>query len=102
MAKANASYETMFIVDLRLGDEAVKGLVEKFTSMIAANGEILETSEETGKWGKKTFAYPIDDAKEGYYVLISFKAPANFIAELERVFHITEGIMRAVTVKTEK
>ena len=95
MAKANASYETMFIVDLRLGDDAVKALVEKFTSMIAANGEITKTDE----WGKRRFAYPIDDANEGYYVLVNFTAPANFIAELERVFHITEGIMRAVTVK---
>ena len=98
MAKANASYETLFVVDLRLGDEAVKGLVEKFTSMIAANGEITEVSE-TNPWGKRRFAYPIDDAEEGYYVLVNFTAPAEFIAELERVYHITEGIMRAITVK---
>ena len=97
MAKANASYETIFVVDLRLGEDAVKGLVEKFTSMIAANGEITETAE----WGKRRFAYPIDDANEGYYVLVNFTAPAEFPAELERVYHITEGIMRAITVKKE-
>ena len=97
MAKENLTYETLFVVDLRLGDEAVKGLVEKFTSLIAANGEIAEVNE----WGKRRFAYPIDDANEGYYVLVTFSAPANFIAELERVYHITEGLMRAITVKKE-
>ena len=97
MAKANASYETIFVVDLRLGEDAVKGLVEKFTSMIAANGEITETAE----WGKRRFAYPIDDANEGYYVLVNFTAPAEFPAELERVYHITEGIMRYIVVTSE-
>lgn len=98
MAKANASYETIFVVDLRLGEEAVKGVVEKFTSLIAANGEIAEVNE----WGKRRFAYPIDDANDGYYVLVNFTAPAEFIAELERIYHITEGIMRAITVKAEQ
>lgn len=97
MAKANASYETLFAVDLRLGDDAVKALVEKFTSLIAANGEITETTE----WGKRDFAYPIDDATSGYYVLVNFTAPAEFIAELSRVFNITEGVMRSMTVKKE-
>ena len=54
MAKANASYETIFVVDLRLGEDAVKSVVEKFTSMIGANGEIAEVNE----WGKRRFAYP--------------------------------------------
>ena len=45
MAKANASYETIFVVDLRLGEDAVKSVVEKFTSMIGANGEIAEVNE---------------------------------------------------------
>lgn len=97
MAKANASYETLFAVDLRLGDDAVNALVEKFTSLIAANGEITETTV----WGKRQFAYPIDDATEGYYVLVNFTAPATFIAELSRIFNITEGIMRSMTVKKE-
>ena len=97
MAKANVSYETIFVVDLRLGEEAVKGLVEKFTGMIAANGEVTEVNE----WGKRRFAYPIDDVNDGYYVLVNFNAPAAFVAELERVYHITEGIMRSIVVKKE-
>ncbi len=97
MAKANVSYETIFVVDLRLGEEAVKGLVEKFTGMIAANGEVVEVNE----WGKRRFAYPIDDVNDGYYVLVNFNAPAAFVAELERVYHITEGIMRSIVVKKE-
>ena len=95
MAKVNSSYETIFVVDLTLGEDGVKGLVEKFTSLIAANGEVTEVNE----WGKRRLAYPINDLNEGYYVLVNFNAPAEFPAELERIFGITEGILRSIIIK---
>ena len=98
MEKMNASYETIFVVDLQYGEEEVKALVEKFTKLIADNGTI----EETDEWGKRRLAYPINDLTEGYYVLVKFTAPAAFVSELERVFGITEGIMRSIVVKAGK
>ena len=95
MAKVNSSYETIFVVDLTLGEDGVKGMVEKFTSLIAANGEVSEVNE----WGKRRLAYPINDMNEGYYVLVNFSAPAEFPAELERIFGITEGILRSIIIK---
>jgi len=95
MEKINAAYETLFVVDLQNGEEATKQLIEKFTSLIAENGTITEVNE----WGKRRLAYPINDLNEGYYVLVTFTAPADFPAELERVFHITEGIMRSMIVR---
>ncbi len=97
MEKINASYETIFVVDLSNGEDAVKAMVEKFTSLIAANGTITEVNE----WGKRRLAYPINDLNEGYYVLVKFTAPAAFPAELERVYGITEGIMRSIVVRQE-
>ena len=95
MEKAMQNYETLFVVDVTLGEEAVKALVEKFTTLIAENGEITETNE----WGKRKLAYAIDYKTEGYYVLVNFKSAAGFPAELERIFNITEGIMRAIVIK---
>ncbi|MBE6639145.1 MAG: 30S ribosomal protein S6 [Ruminococcaceae bacterium] len=95
MAKVNSSYETIFVVDMTIGEDGVKGLVEKFTSLIAANGEVTEVNE----WGKRRLAYPINDLNEGYYVLVNFNAPAEFPAELERIFGITEGILRSIVIK---
>ena len=95
MEKVNAAYETLFIVDLSLGDEGVRALIDKFVGMITENGQITETAE----WGKRRLAYPINDLNEGYYVLVNFTAPAEFPDELERVFHITDGIMRSMTIR---
>lgn len=97
MEKINGSYETLFVVDLTDGEEAVKALIEKFTSMIAANGTITEVNE----WGKRRLAYPINDMNEGYYVLVNFTAPTDFPAELERVYNITDGIMRSIVTAKE-
>lgn len=97
MEKNNASYETLFVVDLTQGDDAVKALIEKFTSLIAANGTVNEVNE----WGKRRLAYPINDMNDGYYVLVKFTAPTDFPVELERVFGITDGIMRSIVVAQE-
>ena len=89
------SYETLFITDLSNGEEATQATVNKFTGLIGSNGEIVEVAD----WGKRRLAYPINDMNEGYYVLVNFTAPAEFPAELERIFGITEGIMRSIIIK---
>ena len=91
------SYETLFITDVSNGEEATKATVEKFTGLIASNGEIVEVAE----WGKRRLAYPINDMNEGYYTVVTHKAPASFLAELDRLFNIDESIMRSMTVKLE-
>ena len=99
MPKITGKYETIFIVNATLTEEAIKGLVEKFTSLIAANGEV----ESVDVWGKRRLAYPINYKTEGYYVLVSYKSKADFPQELERQFGITEGVLRYMTtVKCEK
>ena len=91
------SYETLFITDVSNGEEATKATVEKFTGLIASNGEIVEVAE----WGKRRLAYPINDMNEGYYTVVTHKAPADFLAELDRLFNIDESIMRSMTVKLD-
>lgn len=92
MENQNKSYETLFVVDTTLNEDGIKAVVEKFSSLIAANGEVTAVNE----WGKRRLAYPINDMTEGYYVLIDFNAPTAFVAELERIFGITEGVIRSI------
>lgn len=88
-------YETVFIVDLSLGEEAVGQVVEKFKTLISTNGTI----DNVDLWGKKRLAYAINDLWEGYYVLVNFEAPAEFPKELDRIYNITDGIMRSLIIK---
>ena len=91
-------YETVFIIDLSLGNEKVEELQNKFIGLITDNGTI----EKTDVWGERTLAYPINDLTKGYYVLVKFSAAPDFPAELERIFNITDGILRSLTIKLEE
>lgn len=94
MAKLSAKYETIFIIDPALGEEGIAAMVTKFKTLIEANGTIGDVDE----WGKRRLAYLINDLSEGYYVLINFESEPAFPAELDRIYKITDGIMRSLII----
>ena len=99
MEKKICSYETLFAVSGNLSEDDAKAVVEKFVKLIGENATDVDVNE----WGKRRFAYPINYVTEGYYVLVSYKSEPSFPIELDRVFGITEGVMRYMTTtKIEK
>ena len=99
MEKKICSYETLFAVSGNLGEEDAKALVEKFVTLINENASDVSVNE----WGKRRLAYPINYVTEGYYVLVTYKSEPSFPVELDRVFGITEGVLRYMTTtKCEK
>ena len=94
MAKISQAYETVMILNTKLGEEAIAALQEKFKTLISENGTIDGIEE----WGKRRLAYPIQDEVEGFYVLINFTSAPDFPAELDRVYKITDGVLRSLIV----
>ena len=92
-----AKYETMLITSSALDEEASANLVGKFKTMIEENGTIDSVDE----WGKRRLAYPINDEVEGVYTVIQFTSNPDFPAELERVYKITDGVLRFLTIAVE-
>ena len=90
-------YETIIIINPALDEAATKAVVEKFTAMINESGKV----ESTDEWGKKRLAYPINKQNEGYYVLINFSSNPEFIDELERVYKITDSVLKFITIRKE-
>ncbi len=93
-----AKYETMLVTSSALDEEATAALVGKFKSLIEANGTIDSVDE----WGKKRLAYPINDEEEGVYTVINFTSNTDFPAELDRVYKITEGVLRTLIVAKDE
>jgi len=91
-------YESVFIVNPEAGEENVKALVEKFKTLLETSAQ-LENIEE---WGKRRLAYPVNDINEGYYVLVNFSAGSDFPRELERIYKITDGVIKYMIIKKEK
>lgn len=95
MEKKVASYESMFVVDGTLADDAIAAIVAKFTTLANENATDVVVNE----WGKRRLAYPINYKNEGYYVVLNYKSEPSFPAEIERIFGITEGIIRSMTTR---
>ena len=94
MVEVINKYETIFVIDATKTEEEITALVEKFKSLIENNGEI----ESVDEWGKRRLAYLIDDEPEGYYALYTFESAPEFPAELDRIYRITDGIMRSIII----
>ena len=96
MAKETATYETMMVLSLANGEDNVQTLLTEFKDLIEAHGTI----ESVDEWGKRRLAYPINKEADSYYAVITFTSNPDFPAELDRVYHITDGVLRTIiTVK---
>lgn len=98
MAKLSAKYEVLYIIDPAQGEEGIAALVEKFKGIVEAHGTLTSVDE----WGKRRLAYPINDLVEGYYVYMTCEVTPEMPAELDRVFKITDGILRSIIVAVEE
>lgn len=98
MAEIINRYECMYILDTSLGEEKVAALAGKLKELIEQNGTI----ESVEEWGNRRLAYPINDLKEGYYVLTYFTSKPEFPTELERICNITDGVIRAMVLRKDK
>ena len=94
MEKISGKYKHIIIDNPKLEEAAATAVVDKFKSLVEANG----TNVEVEDWGKRRLAYPIEDQTEGVYTLVRFESKPDFPAELDRIYKITDGIMRSIIV----
>ena len=91
-------YETVFIINPNVEEEGIKALIQKFSDLINNDGKVTEVNE----MGKRKLAYEIKKNKEGYYVSIDFEGNSGVIKELERVYRITDNIMKFITIRKDE
>ena len=90
-------YESVIIVNPNLDEAGLKALEEKFTGLINENGKV----ESVENMGKKRLAYEIKKFKEGTYMLFNFESNPDSIKELERVYRITDDVIKFIVVRKE-
>ena len=91
-------YESVLIARQDLGASQVSSIVSDMSKVIAnQGGEVVRVDN----WGLKNLAYRIKKNRKGHYVLLNISAPAQAIAEYERLLRVNEDIIRYMTVKVE-
>ena len=93
------NYETLFIIKADLEEEQTTAVIEKFKGIMEANGGEITKLD---KWGKRKLAYEINHMRDGFYVCVKFKAGTETSQELDRVFKITDEIIRHVIIREDE
>ena len=94
-----SNYESVLIARQDLGTSQVNNIVSELSDVIKKEGgEVVKVDN----WGLKNLAYRIKKNRKGHYVLMNISAPANAIAEFERIMRFNEDIIRYMTVKDEE
>lgn len=93
------NYESVLIARQDLGASQVNNIVEELTGVVEKEGGQVVRVDN---WGLKNLAYRIKKNRKGHYVLMNITAPANAIAEFERVMRFNEDIIRYMTVRVDE
>ncbi len=92
-------YEGMYIISSRLSDDARTKALDKIKEGITSRGgEILKEHDQ----GRKRLAYDIDGHREGHYYVLYFNVAPSAINEMWEDYHLSEDLIRFVTLRTEK
>ena len=88
-------YETIFISDPDLQDQARTDLFEKVRNIIAKENGILLDFDD---WGNKKLAYEIKKKIRGHYVCLTYGGTGELVKELERNFRLSDDVMKFMTI----
>ncbi|MFB3895681.1 MAG: 30S ribosomal protein S6 [bacterium] len=92
------TYETIFVLDPSLNDDAITKLTEKIAAFIQEReGNIIKQEN----WGKQKFTYEIKKKNEGTYIFFNYAAPPTIVDDMRRFLKYEEAVLRNITTKVE-
>ncbi|UFJ40430.1 30S ribosomal protein S6 [Brevibacillus humidisoli] len=92
-------YEVMYVLRPDLEEEKVKANVARYSEIVTNYGGEITNLQELGK---RRLAYEIKKFRDGYYVLMNFKANPDAVAEAERLMKISDDVIRFLFVKEDE
>ena len=89
-------YELMYVVNTVLNDDQIKDIIDRVSAFIRENdGDIVEVDDR----GSQRLAYPIEKKRNGHYVVVYFRAAADFVARFERALKLNDDILRHLILR---
>ena len=92
-------YETMYIIKSSLDEAQKTKLVEELHGIILSHQGTIDKIDD---WGLKDFAYEIDNAKKGYYVVTTYTVNVEGLNEFKRLLGINPNVVRSMTISQEE
>jgi len=89
----------MYLVHPSVDEERLAEIIARYNQVVESAGGVIEHS---GKWDRRRLAYPINKVQEATYVLMYFRADPQVPAELDRLFRISDEVIRHLIVRHDK
>ncbi len=89
-------YEVMIIFDSGLEEDAIRGVLDRVTGLVQAQGG---RPGRVDRWGKRRFAYELDHRWEGYYVVVEAVAEPATMAEVHRLLSLADEVLRHKVIR---
>lgn len=86
------AYETVYVLDASLEQEAVDAKLDAFHSVLGGEVSALD------HWGVRQLAYPVAKARTAYYAVAQFSADTAALPEFERLLRLDEQVLRHLIV----
>lgn len=88
-------YETVFILDPDVKDQARTDLFDRVKNIITKENGILLDFDA---WGNKKLAYEIKKKLRGFYVCITYGGTGSLVKELERNLRLSDDVLKFMTL----
>ena len=91
-------YELVIVISPEVEEEAATGVVERVSKFITDRGGEVTNQDH---WGTQRLAYPIQDYREGNYVLTQFSSEPAAAKELDEALRAYQEVIRYLVMKRE-
>lgn len=92
------NYESVLILKSDISNERKEETINIFLTFLNKDGTVTNVED----LGLKKLAYEVQKYKEGNYIVIEFKTEPSNILELERLFRITDNVLKFITVRKDE
>ncbi len=91
-------YELMMVISPQVDEEASAALLERVGQVITDGGGSVTLQEP---WGTRRLAYPIDEFREGNYILTHLTLEPDAIGGLDTHLKSVSDVIRYLLVKRD-
>jgi small subunit ribosomal protein S6 len=92
-------YEHVYLARQDLSQQQVEELTTQYKGVLEGLGGKVEKVEY---WGVKSLTYRIRKNRKAHFTLLNIEAPPAALAEIERQEHLSEDVLRAITVRVDE
>jgi small subunit ribosomal protein S6 len=92
----------MIVVAPTVAEEGVQPVIERVSGYVAAQNGTVASVKADNPWGRRRLAYPIQDFRDAFYILFTFDATPNAIAEIDRDLRIDQQVIRHLIVRYDE